>query len=37
MYETRTSPGYQIVNPATGEIQQTFDTATDTEVERALA
>jgi succinate-semialdehyde dehydrogenase/glutarate-semialdehyde dehydrogenase len=32
-----TSPTYQIVNPATGQVEQTFDTATDADVEAALA
>ena len=27
-----TGPAYQAVNPATGEVVQTFDTATDAEV-----
>src|SRR5699024_4503409 len=31
------SPSYQAVNPATGEVVATFDTATDAEVEQALA
>ena len=36
--QTQTSsPTYQIVNPATGEVEQTFDTATDAEIEGALA
>jgi succinate-semialdehyde dehydrogenase/glutarate-semialdehyde dehydrogenase len=36
--QTKTSsPTYQIVNPATGEVEQTFDTATDAEIEAALA
>ena len=37
MSQTQTSPVYQILNPATGEVEQTFDTATDAEVEAALA
>jgi succinate-semialdehyde dehydrogenase/glutarate-semialdehyde dehydrogenase len=37
MSQTQTSPAYQIVNPATGDVQQTFDTASDAEVEAALA
>jgi len=38
MTQTQTSsPTYQIVNPATGEVEQTFDTATDAEIEAALA
>jgi succinate-semialdehyde dehydrogenase/glutarate-semialdehyde dehydrogenase len=38
MTQTQTSsPAYQIVNPATGEVEQTFDTATDAEIEAALA
>jgi succinate-semialdehyde dehydrogenase/glutarate-semialdehyde dehydrogenase len=37
MSQTRTVPPYQIVNPATGEVEQTFDTATNAEVEAALA
>ncbi|MEO5981849.1 MAG: NAD-dependent succinate-semialdehyde dehydrogenase [Pedococcus sp.] len=36
MSETKTSPTYQITNPATGEVEKTFDTATDAEVEAAL-
>jgi succinate-semialdehyde dehydrogenase/glutarate-semialdehyde dehydrogenase len=31
------SPAYQIVNPSTGEVEQSFDTATDAEIESALA
>jgi succinate-semialdehyde dehydrogenase / glutarate-semialdehyde dehydrogenase len=37
MTQTQTSPTYQIVNPATGEVEQTFDLATDAEVEAALS
>jgi succinate-semialdehyde dehydrogenase/glutarate-semialdehyde dehydrogenase len=38
MTQTQTSsPTYQIVNPATGEVEQTFDTATDAEIESGLA
>ena len=37
MSQTETTPAYQIVNPATGEVEHTFDTATDAEVEAALA
>jgi succinate-semialdehyde dehydrogenase / glutarate-semialdehyde dehydrogenase len=37
MTQTQTSPTYQIVNPATGEVEQTFDTATDAEIEAALS
>jgi succinate-semialdehyde dehydrogenase/glutarate-semialdehyde dehydrogenase len=37
MTQTQTSPTYQIVNPATGGVEQTFDTATDAEIEAALA
>ncbi len=38
MTQTQTSsPAYQIVNPATGEVEQSFDTATDAEIEAALA
>jgi succinate-semialdehyde dehydrogenase/glutarate-semialdehyde dehydrogenase len=38
MSQTQTSsPAYRIVNPATGEVEQTFDTATDAEIESALA
>ena len=37
MTQTQTSPTYQILNPATGEVEQTFETATDAEVEAALA
>ncbi|MCW2729938.1 MAG: Succinate-semialdehyde dehydrogenase [Mycobacterium sp.] len=32
-----TQPGYQVVNPATGDAGQSFDFATDAEVEAALA
>ncbi|MFT4084364.1 MAG: NAD-dependent succinate-semialdehyde dehydrogenase [Nocardioides sp.] len=32
-----TTPTYQITNPATGEVVETFDFATDAEVEQALA
>jgi succinate-semialdehyde dehydrogenase/glutarate-semialdehyde dehydrogenase len=34
---TRDEPGYRVLNPATGEIVETFPTATDAEVEAALA
>ena len=34
---TTTSPTYRTVNPATGEVVETFETATDAEVESALA
>jgi succinate-semialdehyde dehydrogenase/glutarate-semialdehyde dehydrogenase len=37
MTQTQTSPAYQIVNPATGEVEQTFDMATDAEIEAALS
>jgi succinate-semialdehyde dehydrogenase / glutarate-semialdehyde dehydrogenase len=38
MTQTQTaSPTYQVVNPATGEVEQTFDFATDSEIEAALA
>jgi succinate-semialdehyde dehydrogenase/glutarate-semialdehyde dehydrogenase len=38
MSQTQTSsPAYRIVNPATGAVEQTFDTATDAEIEAALA
>jgi succinate-semialdehyde dehydrogenase/glutarate-semialdehyde dehydrogenase len=38
MSQTQTSgPAYRIVNPATGEVEQTFDTATDAEIEAALS
>jgi succinate-semialdehyde dehydrogenase/glutarate-semialdehyde dehydrogenase len=37
MSQTQTSPAYQILNPATGEVEQKFDTATDAEIEAALA
>ncbi len=36
MSETKTSPTYAITNPATGEVEKTFDTATDAEVQAAL-
>ncbi|KQY59760.1 succinate-semialdehyde dehydrogenase [Aeromicrobium sp. Root495] len=32
-----TSPTYQVTDPSTGEVVQTFDTATDAEIEAALA
>jgi succinate-semialdehyde dehydrogenase/glutarate-semialdehyde dehydrogenase len=32
-----TQPGYQVVNPATGDLGQSFDFATDAEVQSALA
>ncbi|CUR57232.1 putative succinate-semialdehyde dehydrogenase (NADP(+)) [metagenome] len=34
---TTTGPDYQVVNPATGEVVETFEKATDAEVEAALA
>ncbi len=34
---TATGPEYRVVNPATGEVVQTFDHATDAEIEAALA
>ncbi|KQU65177.1 NAD-dependent succinate-semialdehyde dehydrogenase [Phycicoccus sp. Root101] len=37
MSDTQTSPTYAITNPATGEVEKTFDTATDEQVEAALA
>ncbi|GAA2736092.1 NAD-dependent succinate-semialdehyde dehydrogenase [Pedococcus aerophilus] len=37
MSETKTSPTYAITNPATGEVEKTFDPATDEQVEAALA
>ncbi len=38
MSDVRTSgPAYQVVNPATGEVVETFDTATGAEIESALA
>ena len=37
MSETQTGSPYQIVNPATGRVEQTFDTATNAEIEAALA
>lgn len=37
MSQTQTGPSYQTVNPATGAVEQTFDWATDVEVEAALA
>ncbi len=36
MSQTQSSPTYQITNPATGEVEKTFDTATDAEVQAAL-
>ncbi|WP_027861049.1 NAD-dependent succinate-semialdehyde dehydrogenase [Marmoricola sp. URHB0036] len=38
MSDTQTSgPAYQVVNPATGQVVETFDYATDKEIESALA
>src|SRR4051794_9744204 len=37
MSDTTTSPTYAITNPATGEVEKTFDQATDEQVEAALA
>ncbi len=37
MSQAQTSPAYQILNPATGQVEQTFDTASDAEIEAALA
>ncbi len=37
MSKIQTSPTYRIVNPASGEVEQTFEIATDTEIETALA
>jgi succinate-semialdehyde dehydrogenase / glutarate-semialdehyde dehydrogenase len=37
MTQTQTSPTYQILNPATGEVEQTFETASDSEIEAALS
>ncbi|WP_369046305.1 NAD-dependent succinate-semialdehyde dehydrogenase [Sinomonas sp. P10A9] len=34
---TPAEPGYRVLNPATGEVVETFPTATDAEVEAALA
>jgi succinate-semialdehyde dehydrogenase/glutarate-semialdehyde dehydrogenase len=34
---TTTGPAYQVVNPATGAVVETFDTATDADIEAALA
>ena len=34
---TTSGPAYQVVNPATGQVVQAFDHATDEEVESALA
>ena len=36
MSQTQSSPTYQITNPATGEVEKTYDTATDAEVQAAL-
>jgi succinate-semialdehyde dehydrogenase / glutarate-semialdehyde dehydrogenase len=37
MTQTQTAPAYRIVNPATGEVEQTFDTASDGEIEAVLS
>ncbi|MGD9960113.1 NAD-dependent succinate-semialdehyde dehydrogenase [Nocardioides sp.] len=37
MSTSTTGPDYQVVNPATGEVVETFEKATDAEVEAALA
>ncbi|WP_406832983.1 NAD-dependent succinate-semialdehyde dehydrogenase [Pedococcus sp. KACC 23699] len=37
MSDTQTSPTYAITNPATGEVEKTFDPATDEQVEAAMA
>ncbi|WP_433875820.1 NAD-dependent succinate-semialdehyde dehydrogenase [Sinomonas atrocyanea] len=34
---TRDEPGYRVLNPATGEVVETFPTATDEQVQEALA
>ncbi len=34
---TTTGPAYQVVNPATGEVGQTFDTASDADIESAIS
>jgi succinate-semialdehyde dehydrogenase/glutarate-semialdehyde dehydrogenase len=34
---TTTGPAYQVVNPATGEVVQTFDTASDADIEAAIS
>ncbi|MEV7398099.1 NAD-dependent succinate-semialdehyde dehydrogenase [Aeromicrobium sp. NPDC092404] len=34
---TTSGPAYQVVNPATGEVVQTFDPATDADIEQAIA
>ncbi|WP_456697053.1 aldehyde dehydrogenase family protein, partial [Aeromicrobium sp. P5_D10] len=31
------SPSYQVTDPSTGEVLESFDTATDAEIESALA
>jgi succinate-semialdehyde dehydrogenase/glutarate-semialdehyde dehydrogenase len=36
MSTTTSGPAYQVVNPATGEVVETFETATDSEVEAAI-
>lgn len=33
---TTTGPAYQVVNPATGDVVQTFDTASDADIEQAI-
>ena len=33
---TTSGPAYQVVNPATGEVVQTFDTASDADIEHAI-
>ncbi len=34
---TTSGPAYQVVNPATGEVGQTFDTASDADIESAIS
>ncbi|KAA1395847.1 NAD-dependent succinate-semialdehyde dehydrogenase [Aeromicrobium ginsengisoli] len=34
---TTSGPAYQVVNPATGDVVETFDTATDADIEAAIA
>ena len=34
---TTSGPAYQVVNPATGDVVETFDTATDADIEAAIS
>lgn len=35
--QTQTAPGYRVINPATGAVVEEFATATDAQVQDALA